>query len=80
MHKDENFAALIIASRRPLDYGERKLSYWNKSLNKLGKVLPQKWRRVIMLTYLQFGALFFQGKQISPRDAITNSMTGLPYG
>ena len=31
-------------------------------------ILPQEWRRVIMLRYLQFGARFFQGKQINPRD------------
>jgi hypothetical protein len=34
------------------------------------KALPQKWRRAIMLRYLQFGALFFQGKQINPRDEL----------
>jgi hypothetical protein len=42
IHKDEVFAALIIASRRPHAYGKRELSFWNKSPNKLGKGFATK--------------------------------------
>jgi hypothetical protein len=79
IHKDEVFAALIIASHRPMPTAKESFLSGTSRQTNWEKVLPQKWRRVIMLTCLQFGALFFQGKQINPRDVITNSITGLPY-